>query len=200
MIMPKFKPCIDEYLETFSVLGQRKFLVHDLKLKKIPSGGGFHNWHYENGALSGSPRQFVVQVYLNDDFDGGETEFLYQQRREQAITGALLIFPAAFTHTHRGQPDFLKDRMIITGSFDAGETSITLGDMLAEIDAIIVNFNAAQVLKHQDVDIAGGTSYAAVDGAATDVFTFSGTTITIEPPLTGQTTNPGTFLAIGRRS
>ena len=104
MIMPKFKPCIDEYLETFSVLGQRKFLVHDLKLKKIPSGGGFHSWHYENGALSVSPRQFVVQVYLNDEFDGGETEFLYQQRREKALTGDLLIFPASFTHTHRGNP------------------------------------------------------------------------------------------------
>ena len=41
---------------------------------------------------------------MNDNFDGGETEFLYQQRREQAITGDLLIFPAAFTHTHRGNP------------------------------------------------------------------------------------------------
>ena len=98
------------------------------------------------------------------------------------------------------RPTYMGDRMIITGSFDAGETSITLGDMLAEIDAIIVNFNAAQVLKHQDVDIAGGTSYAAVAGAAEDIATFNGTTITIEPPLTGQTTNPGTFFAIGRRS
>ena len=98
------------------------------------------------------------------------------------------------------RPTYMGDRMIITGSFDAGETSITLGDMLAEIDAIIVNFNAAQVLKHQDVDIAGGTSYAAVGGVAEDIATFDGTTITIEPPLTGQTTNPGTFLVIGRRS
>ena len=98
------------------------------------------------------------------------------------------------------RPTVFGDRMIVTGSFGAGDTSIALADMLIEIDAIIVNFSAAQILKHQDVDIAGGTSYAAVGGAAEDIATFSGTTITIEPPLTGQTTNPGTFLVIGRRS
>ena len=87
----------------FKFLGQRKFLLHDIKLK-IPAGGGFHAWHYENGALEVAGRQFVVQVYLNDDFDGGETEFLYQQRREQAVAGDVLIFPASFTHTHRGNP------------------------------------------------------------------------------------------------
>ena len=38
MIFPGFKPCLEEYLQTFSVLGQRKFLLHDLKLKKNTSG------------------------------------------------------------------------------------------------------------------------------------------------------------------
>ena len=98
------------------------------------------------------------------------------------------------------RPTYFGDRMIITGTFGAGDTSISLGDILAEIDAVIVNFDAAQIFKHQDVDIAGGTSYAAVDGSATDVATFNGTTITIEPPLAGQTTNSGTFLVFGRRS
>ena len=98
------------------------------------------------------------------------------------------------------RPTVFGDRMIVTGSFGAGDTSISLADMLIEIDAIIVNFSAAQLLRHQDVDIAGGTSYAAVAGAAEDIATFDGTTITIEPPLTGQTTNGGTFLVIGRRS
>ena len=98
------------------------------------------------------------------------------------------------------RPTVFGDRMIVTGSFGAGDTSISLADMLIEIDAIIVNFDAAQILKHQDVDITGGVTYAAVVGASEDIATFDGTTITIEPPLTGQTTNPGTFLVIGRRS
>ena len=37
MIFPGFTPCLKEYLQTFSVLGQRKFLLHDLKLKKNTS-------------------------------------------------------------------------------------------------------------------------------------------------------------------
>ena len=51
---------------------------------------------------------------MNDDFDGGETEFLYQQRREEAMTGDLLIFPAAFTHTHRGNPPLGNVKYIAT--------------------------------------------------------------------------------------
>ena len=68
-ILPKLKPCVDEYLQTFSVLNLRKFLLHDIKLKIIPAGGGFHNWHYEDGSLESSARQFVVQVYLNDSLN-----------------------------------------------------------------------------------------------------------------------------------
>ena len=117
-IFPKIKPCVDEYLQAFGVLGLRKLLLHDIKLKEIPAGGGFHAWHYENGALEVSRRQFVVQVYLNDDFDGGETEFLYQQRREEAVAGDVLIFPASFTHTHRGQISNTQTKYITTGWFD----------------------------------------------------------------------------------
>ena len=113
-ILPKLKPCVDEYLQTFSVLNLRKFLLHDIKLKIIPAGGGFHNWHYEDGSLESSARQFVVQVYLNDDFDGGETEFLYQQRREEAVAGDVLMFPAAFTHTHRGNPPLGGNKYLAT--------------------------------------------------------------------------------------
>ena len=113
-ILPKLKPCVDEYLQTFSVLNLRKFLLHDIKLKIIPAGGGFHNWHYEDGSLESSARQFFVQVYFNDDFDGGETEFLYQQRREEAVAGDVLMFPAAFTHTHRGNPPLGGNKYLAT--------------------------------------------------------------------------------------
>jgi len=103
-IFEGFKPCVDEYLETFSTLGRRRYLVYDCKLKKIPVAGGFHNWHYENGSIEYASRAFVIQLYLNDNFEGGETEFLYQNRREEAVEGDVLIFPSAYTHTHRGNP------------------------------------------------------------------------------------------------
>ena len=45
-----------------------------------------------------------MQIYLNEDFEGGETEFLYFNKRIKPKQGRLVIFPAAFTHTHRGNP------------------------------------------------------------------------------------------------
>ena len=55
-------------------------------------GGGFHSWHFETGGIENCHRTFVVQLYVNDDFEGGETEFLYQNRREEAVAGDVLIF------------------------------------------------------------------------------------------------------------
>ena len=112
--MPKFKLCLDEYLKTFSILNTCKFLVYSLKVKKIPAGGGFHVWHFENGSLLSAQRQFVIQLYLNDEFDGGETEFLYQNKREKASAGDVLIFPCSFTHTHRGNPPIGGTKYLVT--------------------------------------------------------------------------------------
>ena len=66
-IFPKIKPCVDKYLKTYSILGVRKFLIYDCKIKKIPAGAGFHAWHYENGDVLSARRTFVVQIYLNDE-------------------------------------------------------------------------------------------------------------------------------------
>ena len=114
LIIPKFKPCVDEYLQAFSILNEYKFLMYDIKVKKIPMGGGFHTWHFETGGIENCHRVFVVQLYLNDDFEGGETEFLYQNRREEAVAGDVLIFPAGFTHTHRGNPPLGGHKYLIT--------------------------------------------------------------------------------------
>ena len=95
---------MDQYLEKYTVLGQRKFIIYDMKIKKLEAGAGFHSWHYENGDYLSCGRTFVVQTYLNDDFDGGETEFLYINKREKASTGDVIIFPCQYTHTHRGNP------------------------------------------------------------------------------------------------
>ena len=104
LILPKYKPCVDDYIQRFSILGQSKFTIYDIKLKKVPQGGGFHAWHYENGSMISASRMFVIQLYLNDGFEGGETEFLYQNLREEAVAGDVVIFPAGYTHVHRGNP------------------------------------------------------------------------------------------------
>jgi len=54
-------------------------------------------------------------LYLNDNFEGGETEFIYQKDRIKPRKNRLLIWPAAYTHVHRGNPPINGDKYIITG-------------------------------------------------------------------------------------
>ena len=52
--------------------------------EKILEGGGFHNWHYESSNLMTSARSFVVQVYLNDNFEY-ETEFYIKENEKNQL-------------------------------------------------------------------------------------------------------------------
>ena len=85
------------------------------KIQKIERGQGYHTWHCEASNRDYMKRVLVWTVYLNDDFEAGETEFIYQQYRYKPKLGDLVIFPAAFTHTHRGNPPINGTKYIMTG-------------------------------------------------------------------------------------
>jgi hypothetical protein len=80
--------------------------------------GGYPRWHCEwTTRLDGGDslhRLLLWSIYLNDGFDEGETEFLYQGRKIRPRTGSLLIAPAAFTHIHRGNRPRRGDKYIAT--------------------------------------------------------------------------------------
>jgi len=98
-----WKKIMPVYVDKFSILQDRSYKVEQIKMKKIVPGGGFHQWHYE--ALGeDSKRRIVVQLYMNDIDQAGETEFLYQNTRIIPKKNKLLIWPADWTHTHRGNP------------------------------------------------------------------------------------------------
>lgn len=84
----------------------------------IADQGGYPAWHCEcMPRLDGGEslhRLLLWTIYLNDRFDAGETEFLYQWRKIKPRTGSLLIAPAAFTHTHRGNRPRGGDKYIAT--------------------------------------------------------------------------------------
>ena len=112
--LPSIKKYVDNYLQDYSLLGESNFLLYDVKAKRIPIAGGFHKWHYENASHESATRRFVVQAYLNTIKEGGETEFLYQNKRIKAVQGTLLIWPAGYTHVHRGNPPIGQDKYILT--------------------------------------------------------------------------------------
>ena len=80
--------------------------------------GGYPYWHCElypkDASAETLHRTLLWTIYLNDGFEAGETEFLYQQRLVQPQAGALLVAPAAFTHTHRGNRPIGGDKYIAT--------------------------------------------------------------------------------------
>jgi len=87
--------------------------------KYVGDQGGYPYWHCELYPQldHGETLHRVVlwTVYLNDDFQDGETEFLYQRRKITPRAGSLLIAPTAFTHTHRGNMPKGGDKYIATG-------------------------------------------------------------------------------------
>ncbi len=80
--------------------------------------GGYPYWHCElypkDRNCEPLHRHLLWTIYLNDGFAEGETDFLYQQLRIAPRTGSLLIAPAGFTHTHRGNRPRGADKYIAT--------------------------------------------------------------------------------------
>lgn len=90
-----------------------------INLQRYSAGrGGYPYWHCElyprDRQAETLHRHLLWTIYLNDDFRDGETEFLHQRRRIAPRTGSLLIAPAAFTHTHRGNRPHGGDKVIAT--------------------------------------------------------------------------------------
>ena len=109
------KACTQHYVWKFRQLNSQDMMSSVIKMQHTPEGGGYHHWHYEAMGLSHSPRNLVWMMYLNEDFEGGETEFLDQKRRVKPTTGTVLIWPAGFTHTHKGNLVLSGDKYILTG-------------------------------------------------------------------------------------
>jgi len=91
-------------------------LCEEPKLQKYKPGEGFYRWHSERSSvLPYTKRLLVYMTYLNDVSDGGETEFFYQQVKLRPKKGLTLIWPADWTHTHRGVTSSTQTKYIVTG-------------------------------------------------------------------------------------
>jgi hypothetical protein len=69
--------------------------------------GQFYDWHKDQGdqpflAPSVFIRLFSAVIYLNDDFDGGETEFLFGHIKPKK--GHVLLFPSNWMFAHTARP------------------------------------------------------------------------------------------------
>lgn len=94
-----------------------KYTIEAINLQKYNPSGGYKAWHTERsgGVAPGGLRHLVFMTYLNDVSDEGETEFLYQKYKLKPRKGLTVIWPADWTHTHRGIPSKTEIKYIATG-------------------------------------------------------------------------------------
>ena len=119
VIIECLQDCLDRYIQRYSTLSGEDHNMRGscIKMQKTQPGGGYHVWHAEQSCEE-PQRVLVWSIYLNDIDEAGETEFLYQKFRLPPKKDSCAIFPAAFTHTHRGNVVHgEKDKYILTGWF-----------------------------------------------------------------------------------
>jgi hypothetical protein len=108
--------CFDEYRKEFFQAESVSIDFNEVKLQKTPIRGGFHSWHAEVHDMATIERCMVWMIYLNDIPENeGETEFLWQKVRVQPKAGRVVLWPAFFTHVHRGNPVYTHPKYIATG-------------------------------------------------------------------------------------
>lgn len=120
----QLKTAVRIYKTKFRVGLSVPLTCNDMKVQRVKAGGGFHAWHSEWSKESNS-RMLVYQLYLNTLPEGeGETEFLNLGVRCKPEVGKLVIWPAGWTHVHRGNPNYTTDKYIITGWFHVNDLTL----------------------------------------------------------------------------
>lgn len=75
--------------------------VEEYQLLKY-SGGQHYDAHYDGG--TGSGRAVSPILYLNDDYEGGEIEFVNFGIKIKPKAGSLLVFPSSYPYRHIAHP------------------------------------------------------------------------------------------------
>jgi len=109
--------CYKNYIEQWPFLKDlaQNLEIGSFNLQRYKPGQHFKAIHTERDGIQSSHRVFAFMTYLNDVEEGGSTYFSHYDLEIQPRKGLTLIWPAEWTHAHRG--NILKEgsKYIITG-------------------------------------------------------------------------------------
>jgi|TARA_R100001530_G_scaffold51867_1_gene38430 hypothetical protein len=108
---------LNKYMNRYTFVKEGSLFSNTVETTNIQyykPGGGFKKWHSERHSLATTKRLLVFMTYLNDVPKGG-TEFYYQKIKTEAKKGLTLMWPADWTHTHRGIVSKTHEKYIVTG-------------------------------------------------------------------------------------
>ena len=115
--------CFKCYVKNYGIEFGGTIYNDIFKIHKVKQSEGYHQWHYEKAIPATIDRLMAYMTYLEVPKKGGETEFLHQSLRIDPVVGRTLLWPAGFTHMHRGNPPLDGEKMYITGWFEGGRTN-----------------------------------------------------------------------------
>ena len=108
---------IDLYLDKYKFFEYGGMFTsrHLPQIQWYKPGEGYHKWHIDGAQMNSCDRAMVYMTYLNDVTEGGGTMFYHQKVTTKAVKGKTLIFPAGYTHLHKGEISKTQHKYIITG-------------------------------------------------------------------------------------
>tara|TARA_B110000027_G_C16101897_1_gene293498 strand:+ start:1038 stop:1655 length:618 start_codon:yes stop_codon:yes gene_type:complete len=116
--MKELHNCFIDYTKQWSFLRNFKVKQIDIpsfNIQRYSPGDHFAGIHTERWGFQTLHRVFAWMTYLNDVNDGGETEFTHYGIKIKPEIGKTLIWPAEWTHAHRGNVVKSGKKYIITG-------------------------------------------------------------------------------------
>ncbi len=109
--------CYKNYVEEWTFLDKisERLEIGSFNLQRYKTGQHFKEIHTERSSLEDLHRIFAFMTYLNDVQEGGSTYFSHYDLEIQPRKGLTLIWPAEWTHAHRGNILKKGSKYIITG-------------------------------------------------------------------------------------
>ena len=114
--------CYQDYTRQWPFLTEstdfpKNLHIGSFNLQRYQSGQHFQKMHAERSSLDTLHRIFAWMTYLNDVEikDGGSTFFSHYDIEIQPKKGLTLIWPAEWTHAHKGNLLHANSKYIITG-------------------------------------------------------------------------------------
>ena len=100
----KYEDFIGIYDHALDESSCKKITDYVIKYHIVQQYQGYHVWHYEWKGNDYPAKDIVLAWHLSltSHKNEGELEFKYYDKRIEPEAGRLLIWPAGFTHTHRG--------------------------------------------------------------------------------------------------
>ena len=114
-IWTRLHECYEIYNTKYNL--DQKVVSYSWKVHRVQVSGGYHQWHHEHHYRYAT-RVIAWMLILEAPKRGGETEFLHQSMRIEPKVKQLTMWPAGFTHKHRGNPPLEGQKTYITGWFD----------------------------------------------------------------------------------